>query len=123
MGSRQEKEERREKTDPRDVKEQRICRSYNGRIWSLFLTYAKCIICSIPRANSAITSDSHYASELSGLRFRLPKVLCRLAYKLLRFPKGYGSSERKGYIHFSEDNCKLPLPLGLPVASPSESFA
>lgn len=51
------------------------------------------------------------------------RVLCRLAYKLLRFPKGYGSSERKGYIHFSEDNCKLPLPLGLPVASPSESFA
>lgn len=33
--------ERREKPEPLDVKEQRVCSSYDGRIWNLFVSYAK----------------------------------------------------------------------------------
>lgn len=49
------------------------------------------------------------------------RALCRLADELLCFPRGCGSSERKGHADFSEDSCKLPL--GLCVASLSEAFA
>lgn len=51
------------------------------------------------------------------------RALCRLADELLCFPRGCGGSERKGHADFSEDSCKLPLPLGLCVASPSGCFA
>lgn len=87
--------------------------------WSLFLSYAECIW-SIPRANSAITSDSHRASELSARGSGSHRALCRLASQLLHFPVGHGSSWRPGQAHLSEASCKLPL--GLPAAAPSSPW-
>lgn len=44
----------------------------------MFLCYAKCIW-SIPRANSAITLDSHFGTELSARGSDSQRALCRLA--------------------------------------------
>lgn len=65
----------------------------------MFLCYAKCIW-SIPRANSAITLDSHFATELSGPRFQLPKGCADLQMSCCAFPGDVGALRGKAMLTF-----------------------
>lgn len=107
--------------NPRGVKELGVCRSYKERIHSVSL------LCQVYLEYSQSKQCNYFGFTLCHGVVRpevpTPQGLCRLADELLCFPRGCGSSERKGHADFSEDSRKLPLPLGLCVVSLSESLS
>lgn len=86
----------------------------------MFLCYAKCIW-SIPRANSAITLDSHSATELSGPRFQPPKGCADLQMSCCAFPRDVGALRGKATLTFLRTAVNFLFLLGfvwLPCLSP-----